>query len=275
VTKKWFFTAALKGSLFEENADVVIDDVASSRNILRNVDVFFVLESDVKALKRSALPSHIMILTEVLGPEEIEQRLLLFPGRDFTSRLGHDIVNLFMPLRDYQYLSEETVVERVDRGDRLGKQLNIVGHLMQDDLEQGPDFSLMEFIFNFKVLAEQSGASVVIDDEFQDEPGFEMKAEKNMLVLMEELVLNWKYHSSGDERVIVDRREKRMTFVNRTEYDFGFENIKAILRRPFLKYGNNNGNGIGLFILSLCSIRGGFTWDLELKDSFFYLHLYF
>lgn len=271
---KWFLTAAFEGSRFTSSVDLVLDKKNMDRKELISIDVMYMELEDKLELSRR-FPQHIMILHELMDEHELSQKLLAYPTAEFVSRLGHDVVNIFSPLNDYQYLSQETILERVERGTRLGQQLNFVGHLMQDDLVSSQSMELIDFIFHFNTLCRQAHIQPEIINRNDSPDEFLLPPEKLMYGSIKELVNNWVFHSKGNEKVVVDKKEKTITLSNLTDYKFSYPVPKAVLRRPFFKTGNNHGNGLGLFALSLASVTGGFSWSIHIENGSFSIVLYF
>lgn len=271
---KWFLTAAFKGGSFESNADVLVSDIARERHLLADTDVFYTEPERKKEVMKLA-PGHILVLENTLEYKELEKTLLAFPGRDFTSRLGHDVINLFSPLSEYSYLSKETILARVEKGGRMGQQINFAGHLMQNDILLTGSMTVTEFLFHIKSILRQENRQAGIVGADSGGSDFSLPPEKISSVLIREIIFNWKLHSSGHETVVIDKNQRKVSFLNSISSPLNLAKPKACLRRPFYKGGHSKGNGLGFFVISLCGLAGGFDWDVEIKESSFCLSLFF
>jgi|GEM_PF-3507132 len=267
---RWFAIGAFTGTPSERYADSTFDRTAPDRQRLFETDVFYAAPGD-PAL--ADLPGHLLILDEPLPDAALAALLEPFPGRDLLSRTGHDIVNLFAPLADYQYLSAQTIARRIERGSRLGQQFNLMGHLLQRDLPTADPLNIDEFLYQFTLLATQAGRTPAV--EKRGDGSFTLLSERLATGLIREIIANWRLHGTGNERVIVDTAARTVTFSNDTAYRFPFKRHKAVLRRPYQKFGNTDGNGLGLFLIALIAHTGGFSWDIALNGSSFWLSLSF
>ncbi len=273
MSEKWYTTAAFKESSSEGTVDLIFNRDQISRRSSEPADVFFYDGADEKTLIESKTPPHVLPLSPETPESEIPEMILGFMGRDFVSRLGHDIVNLIAPLADFAYLSDETILKRVKKGSRLGKQVNLIGHLLQNDIAITRDLDLKSFLFHLKSLARRSGVAPIFQEIEGD--SFMLPSEKLMFSVALELISNWQLHSSGEEKVIVDLPNRKISLTNLHRYPFSFTKPKAVLRRPFYKQGNLNGNGLGLTLLSIAGIKGEFSWNIEISESLFSLSLSF
>lgn len=267
---RWFAVGAFSGSPFERHADTLFDRAAPDRQAFVQTDVFYAAPDDPSL---GDLPGHLLLLHEPLPDDRVAALLEPFPGRNLLSRTGHDIVNLFAPLADHQYLSAQTIARRIERGTRLGQQLNLAGHLLQGDLPTEGRLTVTEFLRQAAATAAQAG--IVPALEQRAEKTFATMSERLAVTLLRELTANWLMHSRGDERIIVDGAARTVTFVNRTDYRFPFGRLKAVLRRPYQKFGNTEGNGLGLFLIALIAHTGGFSWDIASDGSSFSLSFCF
>ncbi len=272
--KPWFLTAALEGSECQERADALFKKESLEKKQFANFDVFFASNNEEREFLSHKIPPHVMIVDKEEPIELIEQKLYEFSGKDFLSRIGHDIINLISPLIDYQYLSEDIIKKRIDKGSLLGQQINIIGHILQKDMDTKEKSDSLDFISNFKALARKSGIEVEIT-ESGESGHFEMPTEKIMFSVVREIISNLTLHSAGENRVFIEKEQKTIVIMNRTTYEFTCEKPMAVLRRPFYRQGNNSGNGLGLFILSISSVLGGFKWHLSVENNCFYLYLFF
>ncbi len=270
MSDRWFAIGAFSGTPLERHADILFDRAAPDRQTLFETDVFYAAANDPSI---GDLPGHLLILQEPLPHDRIAALLEPFPGRDLLSRTGHDIVNLFAPLADHQYLSAQTIARRIERGSRLGRQLNLMGHLLQRDLSTADRLPQSEFLHQFGTLAAQAKISPAIVRV--DEGSFPLLSERLAAGLFHEIIANWTMHGRGGERVVIDGAARTVTFTNRTDHRFPFKRLKAVLRRPYQKFGNMEGNGLGLFLIALIADTGGFSWDIVWDGSSFSLSLSF
>ncbi|HOW52329.1 MAG TPA: hypothetical protein PLV42_09840 [bacterium] len=267
---RWFAIGAFADSPLERHADILFDRAAIDRQRILETDVFYLSVEDDALCD---LPSHLLILHEPLAADRIAALLEPFPGRDLLSRTGHDIVNLFAPLADYQYLSAQTITRRIERGSRFGQQFNLMGHLLQHDIPPTEPMTVDEFLYHFSLLAAQAKFSPPI--ERRGAGSFPLLSERLATGLIREILFNWRMHGQGEERVIIDTATRTLTFSNKTAYTFPFKRHKAVLRRPYQKFGNTDGNGLGLFLIALIAHTGGFSWDIALNGSSFSLSFSF
>jgi len=270
MSERWFAVGAFSDTSFAEYADTLCDRSAFDPQVLFETDIFLANTHDPDI---HSLPSHLLILDTLLDARELEQRLLCFGGRDFLSRLGHEITNLFTPLAEYHYLSPQTITSRVERGLRLGTQLNLTGHILQRDLALDnplPSDELLE-----RVIATARKKHLSVSVEQRGNRLFSTLSERLANAFTSEIVANWSTHSCGEQSVTVETSTKKFIFHNHTRYSFPYRRLKAVLRRPYQKFGSSDGNGLGLFLIGLIAYAGGFSWDITAQDGLFSLSFSF
>ena len=267
---RWFAVGAFAGGPFDAHADLLFDRAAPDRRALFEIDAFYTDPDDPAAAE---LPAHLLLLHDRLDDASIERLLLPFPGRDFLSRTGHDMVNLFAPLADHQYLAAATILKRVERGTRFGQQMNLLGHLLQGDLPPSAPLDMDALFRQIAAAAAQAGFTPTV--ERRGEENFTTMPERLAAAMVREVVANWRSHSRGEERIVLDGARRTLTFHNRIERPFPFGRFKAVLRRPYQKFGNTEGNGLGLFLIALIAHTGGFSWDIASDGSSFSLSFWF
>lgn len=271
MSERWFATGAFTDSPLAVEADNIFDPNALDKKRLFETDIFFISSNDPR---RKMLPKHLLLLDQAAPDEVLERSLIRFGGADFLSRLGHDIVNLFSPLREYELISEATFKTRTEQGVRLGKQVNLIGHLLQEDLPLGEAVPVEEFLLHITENARRHGRSIVVDHT-RDTSSFSSVPARLVEPLTDEILLNLMIHSSGGEHIIVSASNRSVAVVNNTPYRFPYSRIKAVLRRPFQKFGRTDGNGMGLFIIGLIAYTGGFSWDIAAQEGHFSLSFSF
>jgi len=270
---KWFVTGAIAGSGFEELADIVLksDDLTDEQ--LKDVDLLFVKDKS-SFLQNKRIGRPVIISDKAIPVSSQEKHILFSTGENFMSRLGHDIVNLFTPFNHFEYLDSDIISDRVDQGLRFGRQINTIGHLLQKDGRQNGRYcSFDEFVLNFQTLCKKNSIDFNIlktgADRIDTIPDTAI-----MNPVIEEVISNWFLHGNGKfEFEIVNGKEA--VFRNSFQGLFNFERPKAQLRCPFVKRTNSPGAGLGLFIVSLSSVAGGFDWDISVKENCFSLSLHF
>jgi len=273
MSEKWFKSAAVAGSGFEHLADGIVDISEITNELLRNIDLLFVHDrKDFFSKFRSS--GSTVICDKAIPLEDQEIFLLMSPGDLFISRIGHDIVNIFTPFEHFEYLEENMITDRVAHGIRFGRQINIIGHLLQNTKHAQPGFyDFDNFILTVQNMCRKSG----IDIKTANSGKYRIDTIPDTVIMnpvIDEILSNWKMHGSGGfELEIVSNTE--MIFRNDFDCSFNFERPKAMLRSPFTKRTNSQGAGLGLFIVSLSSVRGGFDWDISVKENCFYLSLSF
>ena len=97
-----------------------------------------------------------------------------------------------------------------------------------------------------------------------------------MTCVIDEILANWKMHGKSEFSInIAD--EKTIVFKN--DYDpASLKNTgsrKEELAKPFVKGAFSKGSGLGLYMIELASLEGGFTWNLSADEKYFSLSLVF
>jgi hypothetical protein len=273
MSEKWFKSAAVAGSGFEHLADGIVDISEITNELLRNIDLLFVHDRKIFFSKFRSSGSTV-ISDKAIPIEDQENFLLMSSGELFLSRIGHDIVNIFTPFEHFEYLEENMIADRVAHGIRFGRQINIAGHLLQNTKKWSENrYDFDNFVLTVQGMCRKAGIEIKIinSDKYRIDtiPDADI-----MNPVIDEIVSNLKMHGSGGfELEVVSNTE--IVFRNDFNCSFNFERPKAMLRSPFTKRTNSPGAGLGLFIVSISSVKGGFDWDISVKENCFYLSLVF
>jgi len=270
MSDRWFLAGAFADGPFTAQADILFQRGSLDKKLLFETDIFFATPDDPD---RGSLPRHMLILDGASDDAQLERMLIRFGGADFLSRLGHDVVNLFSPLLEDRFLSSAAQTSRVEQGVRFGKQLNLIGHLLQEDLAAGEAVPAEELLFHLTTAARRKNISVTVDRE--GDASFPTVPARFAGPLAEETVMNWSFHSCGEERITLSSGTRTIILSNATSYAFPYRRLKAVLRRPFQKFGLPEGNGMGLCIIALIADTGGFSWDIAAQDGRFSLSFSF
>ena len=197
-----------------------------------------------------------------------------FTCSDFLIKAGHEIVNIMTPLEHIEYLEEEMISARVTRGERLGRQLGRIGRLISGENGNEP-YEFSEFVYNIKEKCRSLGIKVSVENKNYN--SIETIKGKNLMTcVIDEILANWKMHGRSEFSInIAD--EKTIVFKN--DYDpASLKNIgsrKEELAKPFVKGAFSKGSGLGLYMIELASLEGGFTWNLSADEKYFSLSLVF
>ncbi|MCK5807640.1 hypothetical protein KAH37_01505 [bacterium] len=223
------------------------------------------------------IPSHILIVDTL--DEQTERQLLRYPGKNFIAQIGHGDVNLWGPMLDYKELPEEMVQERIERGIKSGKDLNIIGHLLVGDrfTEQQNFITLEWLIVHLKTVARRDGFSPNYDIEEGNGDQTLSLTEDVASLLANEIVANWSKHSSGDEKIELKRRDNKFFVIisNTTNNSLQNQGLTSLIRRPFIRWGRADTTGLGYFIISLISSYGAIEWTTDYEEGRFLLTLSF
>jgi hypothetical protein len=271
---RWYSTAAVSGSGFESLADNIVSFEEIDLNFLKNIDLLF-LTNKSDFYRKFRLYQCVALSDKAISKEDQEKFILLNPGLNFLSRIGHDLVNLFTPFEQFEYLDDGVIYDRVATGVKFGKQINTVGHILQGSKFGNIDEILGEDIaYNIETLAKKSGIkfNMKVNDDFLDKTvSF---SECIMDIVIEEIIDNCKNFSKGTVEIMIGKNAE-IVFSNRFDDNLAPCRAKARLRWPFVKSVKSKGNGMGLFLLSAASANGGFKWDIEIKENIFSLYLSF
>ncbi len=270
---KWYSTAAISGSGFEDIADRIFSFEELDHDLLSSIDLLFIKDLN-DFFQKFRLFQFIALSNEPIPADEQESYILLNPGPYFLSRIGHDLINLFTPFEQFSYLEEKTVANRLEQGLKFGRQINIAGHLLQNTKFVSEDLmTIEEFVYTVKTASMKKG--VELETEIENNCESEILGQTNILnVVIDEIINNCKIHSDGESHLKI-KNKKHIFFSNRFKGSLSPDRAKARLRWPFMKTTESEGNGLGLFILSLASVRGGFKWDINIKENIFSLLLSF
>jgi hypothetical protein len=273
--KKWFQTATFKGFPFEDRADKILDKDSFKNSDFFEIEVLFIPQDLIKEYAvHSVVPHHVYISNGSENDEQLSEIIETFKGRNYWGQIGHDVVNLFSPFLDFEYLSKDSVLKRAKTGVAFGKKLNAVAHLLQNDFGEKQFISDRDCVFLFSEMCRKTGIKAKIG-HIADVSNVLLN-KKMISFVFTEILDNWKNHSLGDEKMFVDAVESKIVFSNKTDLNFNSKFFKAILKRPFFSFNNSRHfSGLGLFIVSLACFLGGFKWDIVIKDSVFYLTLSF
>jgi len=271
---KWYQTAAVSGSGFEHLADTIVLLDELNNDILRNIDLLFIKDC-ADYYNKFRFYNHIALSESPIPKEEQEKFILQNPGINFLSRLGHDVINLFAPFEQHEYLEKNVLNERVEFGLRFGKQINIIGHLLQNSkIGKHEEMDPEDFIYNVKTLAQKKGITFKFNEDDTQRAKIIRCPEFIINIILEEIIENCKMHSEGVLNLKIDDFGN-IVFCNTFEVATVKERAKARLRWPFMKGSQSKGSGLGLYILSVASVKGGFSWDIEIKENVFCLSLSF
>ncbi len=275
MNEKWFQTATFKGFPFEERADVILDADSFKNSDFFEIDVLFVPENLMEKYSvHSVIPHHVFLSTGMEGDEKLSEIIETFKGRNYFGQIGHDVVNLFSPFLDFEYLSKDAILKRAEAGISFGKKLNAIAHLSQNDFGKPQNITDRESVFLFSEMCRKRGIKAKIG-HIANETSSNLN-KKMITFIFTEILDNWKKHSLGNEKMFVDALESKIIFTNKTDLELNNRFLKAILKRPFLSFDKHHrSSGLGLFIVALASSLGGFKWEVSIKDSIFTLSLSF
>ena len=271
MNKKWFSSAAIKSSGYEKIADFIIKEENLTNEILNNIDLLFVKDTSEFFLKKRG-NFYTIVTDRYVAIEDQERFILEHPGNFFLSRVGHDIINLISPLEHYEYIEHELLINRVHSGNRFGKQINFIGHLLQKTTKVPvEEISYPELLDNTLALCRKHGIDVEVDRI----SGFSPVLKNKFLLLrtVEEIVSNWKEHGTGD--FILKIEKQTLTFSNKIKKPLKVERPKAQLRCPFMQKNTGKGHGLGLYIVSIASSKGDFDWNIFTDENYFSILLSF
>jgi len=271
MNKKWFRSAALAGSGHEKLADSIVreEDITSEK--LNEIDILFV--KDISEFFSKKGRSNFTIVTEdPVAVKDQEKFILEHPGNFFLSRVGHDIINLISPLEHFEYIENDLIIDRVHSGSRFGKQINFLGHLQQKTsvipCEETTYPEILEYILT---LCRKNN----IDVKVKELSPFKATLKYRFLLIkaVEEIMLNWKEHGTGEYVLTVDGSS--LTFNNKLKRPLNIKRPKAQLRCPFMQKNTGKGHGLGLYIVSITSSKGDFDWNIFTDENCFSLSLLF
>lgn len=272
MNKKWFNSAAIKGSRYENIADEIVELDKLNSEKLKEIDLLFTDNTTLFFSKFKGFHFTVVCDAEI-KPEDQSAYLLENPGNFFISRIGHDITNLFFPFENFEYIEDDIIKERTSHGIRFGKQINIIGHLLQKTStlkNNRADFSeIVQTVSSLcrknKISFEIQNPDELIIDNLPDAQIFNY--------VIEEIISNWRDH--GSERYKLSIYDHKLVFSNNFKGNVDLIRTKAKLRCPFRKKNTGTGAGLGLYIVSLASVRGGFDWDISIHENSFSLSLLF
>ncbi len=270
MSKKWFASAAVKGSGHENIADSIITEKDITSETLKDIDLLFV--KDEKTFLSNNRGFFYTVVTDRHIDEKDQEKFILeHPGNFFISRLGHDIVNLISPFEHYEYIEHDLILNRVRSGNRLGQQVNFIGHLLQDSGNiSGDSITGPELVENIETLCRKLNIEVKVVKTSELEVKLNGFMFRN---IAEEIVHNWDEHSTGNNKLFVC--ENSLKFTNSIKRSLGLKRPKAQLRCPFMQKNTGKGYGLGLYILSVTSSKGDFNWNVETDGNYFSLSLLF
>jgi len=271
MNNKWFKCAAVKGSGYEALADSAITVEEISNEKMSDIDLLFVENlSEFFSKKRGGF--FTIVTDKPVALEDQEKFILEHPGNFFYSRIGHDIINLISPLEHYEYIDHELIVNRVQYGNHFGKQINFVGHLLQNTATLSTEhLTYPELIENIQTLCRKLGIKFSVEEKAK----FTLTLKHKFLILkaVEEIILNWKEH--GKEEFVLSVFENTLTFSNKLRKPLTIDRPKAQLRCPFMQKNTGKGHGLGLYIVSVASSKGDFDWNIFTDENYFSLSLLF
>ncbi len=270
---KWYSTAAVAGSAFEHLGERIIPFEDLDQDILKTIDLLFL--DDVRDFYSKFRLYHSIALSDKEIPVESQEKfILLHPGANFFSRIGHDIINLFTPFEQFEYLEDKVIKDRVTAGLKFGRQINIAGHLLQGSgFNSSGKMNGEDLLCHLRILARKKGVDIFIENEdiFNETI---LCSESILNIVLEEIVDNCKQYSAGRVDLTIEA-EKKIVFKNELKENLDPCRAKSRLRWPFVKSMRSRGNGMGLFIVSAASVNGGFDWDIKIEKNAFYLSLSF
>lgn len=269
---KWFNSAAVKGSGFEHLADLVVELDLLTPEKIREIDILFTNDPVLFFSKFRGMHFTVVCDKEIPAGDQ-PSYLLENPGNFFISRIGHDITNLFFPFEHFEYLEDDVIKNRTAQGIKFGKQINIIGHLLQRTVVQGKDPAEINDVIQtvqslcrkrsipFRITGSADNWHTVLPDS------------QIFNYVIDEIVSNWAEHST--EGCELEIKGNSFIFYNYFEGTVDPVRTKAKLRCPFRKKNTGTGAGLGLYIVSLASVKGGFDWDISVKENSFSLSLFF
>lgn len=267
---KWFVSAAVSGSGFEEIADKVVDETLITSELLKDIDLLFVKD------KETFMPEHRGLFFTIVTDRHIDRKdqekfILEHPGNFFISRLGHDIINLISPLEHYEYIEHDLITKRVASGNHFGKQINFIGHIIQGTAKtSGSSLSPSELLENIRSLCRK----LKVEVEIVEKAPLSGNLNRTLLTnVIEETILNLKEHSNGNNRLTVS--QDKLIFCNDLKKPLNLKRPKAQLRCPFMQKNTGKGHGLGLYMLSIASSKGDFDWNIQTDENCFTLSLSF
>jgi len=269
---KWFNSAAVKGSGFEHLADMTVELDSLTPERIRDIDILFT--NDPAGFFSKFRGMHFTVICDREIPVDDQPSYLLEShGNFFLSRIGHDITNLFFPFEHFEYLEEDVIKNRTAQGIRFGKQINIIGHLLQRTVSVKKDpAEINNVIQTVQSLCRKKSISFCINGSVDDWCG-DLPDDQIFNYVLEEIISNWAEH--GTENCELEIKDRSLIFSNFFEGTVDPVRTKAKLRCPFRKKNTGTGAGLGLYIVSLASVKGGFDWDISVKENSFSLSLVF
>ena len=270
MNNKWFISAAIKDSGYEQLAELIIEENDLTNETLNDIDLLFVKSTSEFFLKKRG-HFFTIVTDKYVATEDQEKFILEHPGNFFLSRIGHDIINLIAPLEHYEYIEHELLINRVHSGNRFGRQINFIGHLLQGTTKTPVEMiSFPELLENITTLCRK----LSLDINIEGIKDFNTVVNKSMaLKTIEEIILNWKDHGENPFTLSVD--EKSLTFKNKVKKTLMINRPKAQLRCPFMQKNTGKGHGLGLYIVSIASSKGDFDWNIFTDENCFSLSLSF
>lgn len=271
MNKKWFKSAALKGSGHEKLADSIIKEEDITNEKMSDIDLLFVKDTS-EFFSKKGRSTFTIVTDDPIAVKDQEKFILEHPGNFFFSRVGHDIINLISPLEHYEYIENDMIINRVHSGSRFGKQINFIGHLLQKtSIIKSEEISYTEFLEYILTLCRKNNIDIKVKELSP------LKASLKYQFLLtraaEEIVLNWKEHGSGEYVLTVE--SSSLSFKNKLKRPLNVERPKAQLRCPFMQKNTGKGHGLGLYIVSIASSKGDFDWNIFTDENCFSLSLLF
>lgn len=274
---KWYRTASFKNS--KTDTDIKIDPkIEFMDSEFFDIDICFYSNDKELIWIKDRLPDHILALKENLSPEICEKTLMAFSGRQFESKIGHEIANIAVPFVDFELFSKERILNRVQRMIKFGKDINFIGHIRQNTIKTGSktDYNSPMFIQELPDWISSIGFNKSLPEiKIESDSFFEMGKSVIIKTTIDEILQNMKQHTSGGDTIIIDCEKKEIKFINNFKHKIPTKTPKACLRRPYMAFGAEKGSGLGLYKIALASLHGGFKWDLNIKDSTFLFCLAF
>lgn len=272
MNKKWFSSAAIAGSGFEHLADRVVELDSLTSEKIREIDLLFTDSPEMFFSKFRGMQFTVICDKEVPRDDQ-SSYLLENPGNFFLSRIGHDITNLFFPFEHFEYLEDDVIKNRTFQGIKFGKQINIIGHMLQRTVSVRNDpAEINDLVQTVRSLCRKKNIQLNVTGETDNWQGT-LPENQILNYVTEEIISNWAEHSTGCCEL--ELKENFLIFSNFFEGTVDPVRTKAKLRCPFRKKNTGTGAGLGLYIVSLASVKGGFDWDISVKENSFSLSLFF
>jgi hypothetical protein len=164
------------------------------------------------------------------------------------------------------------IIDRVHSGSRFGKQINFIGHILQKTSSiPCEEMTCPEILDHILTLCRKNDIDVKVKELSPLKAT--LKYRFLLIKTIEEIVLNWKEHGSGEFVLTVE--SSSMTFNNKLKRPLNVKRPKAQLRCPFMQKNTGKGHGLGLYIVSIASSKGDFDWNIFTDENFFSLSLLF